>query len=247
MREPAAAPQLCVFVSAEAGKPAYFDRLVAVASTWASAAWPAHTSLHYVLSAHGLKHLFNRSRVERAAARLRARSDAQLARLGVVDLPEPPRRRWIRNEQLAVFDAESRDVFRLGRAGAVQRIEWQLTMIRERFAARCDWSLLTEDDAYVDVAAVRAVVEARLLGRGRSHHYVGKVYGQRWGDFVHGDFILFDRSGLEFAADSLGRCAEVLGERRGPEGWLSGHWLDSYLGGCIRLAAGWPGLSRDAR
>ena len=226
------AGRLCVFVSGEANKSEYFERLVAVSSSWGRREWlPANTSLHYVMSAHGISNLFDRAMVAETMSALHARAMGVLRphfRTGMQEqVAAGMQAQSIRNDQLVILNGSTS---LLERREAPVRTEWLLREIHDRFVKDnlCDWLLLAEDDSYVELPAVRRVIEARLAPQAREHHYCGIVRGDEYGDFVQRDFLLFNRAAFTRAYGSLARCKPT-----------QVGWGDSWLGGCIRLAEGW--------
>lgn len=178
---------ICIFVLTEAGRPAYLDRLVSVAVTWATTPLPANTSLHFVLSAHGISSLFDQKNLSSRVASLRASAAARLAKHMAASAPLISERTpALRNDNLVVLDDSIRDSFRLEPRAYAQRLEWAFHAARERFASACEWIVMTEDDTYVDMHAVRWAVDCLLAPvRERQFWYTGQVFGHSWGDFVH--------------------------------------------------------------
>ena len=178
---------ICIFVLTEAGRPAYLDRLVSVAVTWATTPLPANTSLHFVLSAHGISSLFDQKNLSSRVASLRASAAARLAKHMAASAPHISERTpALRNDNLVVLDDSIRDSFRLEPRAYAQRLEWAFHAARERFASACEWIVMTEDDTYVDMHAVRWAVDCLLAPvRERQFWYTGQVFGHTWGDFVH--------------------------------------------------------------
>ena len=162
------AGQLCVFVAGEANKSEYFERLVAVSSSWGRREWlPANTSLHYVMSAHGISNLFDRAMVAETMSALQSRAMGVLRphfRTGMQEqVAAGMQAQSIRNDQLVILNGSTS---LLERREAPVRTEWLLREIHDRFVKDnlCDWLLLAEDDSYVELpAAVRRVIEARLV------------------------------------------------------------------------------------
>ena len=135
----------------------------------------------------------------------------------------------------------------LGYRRLIDKFIQQYRLIHKEFGqdTSCDWILLTEDDTYCDLPLVRAVLNAKLIASRRSFYYVGGVVGHfAYGDLVQGGFVLLTNAAFSFIVDHLDVCISALGTR----GFRNGH-IDSWLGGCVRYAAGWanyPSRRRNA-
>lgn len=151
---PSAPDSICVFVSTEAGRDANYLRLVAAMSTWGSRPLPPGTTLRYVLSAHGISQLFNATRLNATLRQLTQASTSLLTSLGAASATVPKLCSSLRNDDLVVHDEADRSTFHLGRWNMSARQEWMVRTVHERYGGQCDWVLLTEDDAYVDLEAV---------------------------------------------------------------------------------------------
>ena len=167
------AGRLCVFVSGEAKKSEYCERLVAVSSSWGRREWlPANTSLHYISRARMASPTFLTVRWWRRRCLRCMRG--RWACCGLTLGRGCKSRGGGRDASAIDKQRSARDLERqhvpLGASRGTVRTEWLLREIHDRFVRDnlCDWLLLAEDDSYVELPAVRRVIEARLVPQAAS-------------------------------------------------------------------------------
>jgi len=125
----------------------------------------------------------------------------------------------IRNDQLIVFDSEN-DPAGKPFDELQDRVRHSVDTVFSRFKDECNWFLMTDDDAYVNMSLV--VSKLRCLDS-RQPHYMGSLKISRSGLFVHGDLKIFSAGAMPIFESALSFCTL----RHTP-------WEDVALAECLR-------------